>query len=84
MYDNHSPESDSTNTPEPDVLGNALSDVDHACNLVCAMLGILRSVHPAYKIEAGLYVGNLQNIHNRLVLALEGLAVLVDAEVQPG
>lgn len=84
MSDTNSPENDTTNTPEPDVLGNALSDVDHACMLVRAMLEILRSVHPAYKIEAGLYVGNLQNIHARLVLALEGLCVLVDAEAQAG
>jgi hypothetical protein len=63
---------------DPDLLALALSDAEDARLHLAAMLGILRSVHPAYKIEAGLYLGNLQNIHARLVRLIEGLSVLVD------
>lgn len=119
MSYNHSPESDTTNSPatdpslpwpgigrveipipeslraepedgpvvmdDPDLLGITLSDAEDARLHLGAMLEILRSVHPAYKIEAGLYLGNLQNIHARLVRLIEGLYALVDdkAEASP-
>lgn len=65
---------------DPDLLGLALSDAEDARLHLGAVLEVLRSVHPAYKIEAGLYLGNLQNIHARMVRLIEGLCVLVDAQ----
>lgn len=69
---------------DEDLLGNALSDAEDARLHLGALLEVLRSVHPAYKIEAGLYLGNLKNIHARLVRLIEGLCVLVDAQVEGG
>lgn len=64
-----------------DVLADALTDAQDARLHLAAMLEILRSVHPAYKIEAGLYLGNLQNILARIMRVVDGLAVVcgVDA-----
>lgn len=56
-----------------DLLGEALADAEDARLHLGAMLEVLRKCHPAYKIEAGLYVGNLQNIHARLVRVIDAL-----------
>ncbi len=44
------------------------------------MLEVLRGCHPAYKIEAGLYLGNLVNIQARINRVVDGLC-LVCADV---
>lgn len=64
--------------------GSAISEayllVQHAKIHLKAMLEVLRSVHPAHKIEAGLYLGNLQNIYDRM----ERLLVIVEQEFEWG
>lgn len=69
-------------TTEPD--GAASDPLSEALNLaenvkihVGAMLEVLRSVPPSYKIEAGLYLGNLQAIYDRLARLL----VVVQREI---
>lgn len=61
---------------DPDLLGIALSDAEDARLHLAAMLEILRSVHPAYKIEAGLYLGNLQNIYARVARVVDAITVV--------
>lgn len=59
-----------------DVLADALTDALDARLHLAAMLEILRSVHPAYKIEAGLYLGNLQNIYARVARVVDAITVV--------
>lgn len=47
-------------------LADTLEDVASARLHLSALLEVLRKCHPAYKIEAGLYVGNLQPVLDRL------------------
>jgi hypothetical protein len=56
-------------TPMDDVL----ADAEDARLHVAALLGILSKCHPAYKIESGLFFGNLQPIHARLERLIDGL-----------
>lgn len=60
-------------------VAETLADARDARLHLGAMLDVLRACHPAYKIEAGLYVGNLLTIHVRLVRVVSGLE-LVDAQ----
>lgn len=47
-------------------LACTLQDAENARLHLSALLEVLRKCHPAYKIEAGLYVGNLQPVLDRL------------------
>lgn len=58
------------------VLSDALEDAQDARLHLGALLEVLSGCHPAYKIEAGLYVGNLRPILERLqrvIIALEAV-----------
>jgi hypothetical protein len=59
-----------------DALASALSDAQDARLHLAAMLEVLQKCHPAYKIEAGLYVGNLLPILARMVRVIESLRLL--------
>lgn len=71
---------DDDDDSEDDLIARALSDAEDARLHLGAMLGILGKCHPAYKIEAGLYVGNLRPIYDRLTRLIEGLCLVVDAK----
>lgn len=61
------------------VLEEALDFARDAKTHTGAMLEVLSRVHPAYKIEAGLYLVNLQHIYTRL----ERVVTIVEVLTEP-
>lgn len=66
---------------DDDPIGRALSDAEDCRLHLGAVLEILCKCHPAYPIEAGLYVGNLRPIYARINRLIESLCLVVDAQV---
>lgn len=66
---------------DDDLIGRALSDAEDCRLHLGAVLEILCKCHPAYPIQAGLYVGNLRPIHDRLDRLIESLCMVLDARV---
>lgn len=59
-----------------ELVAETLSDARDARLHLGAMLDVLRACHPAYKIESGLYLGNLLTIHARMVRVVGGLELV--------
>lgn len=63
------------------VLFEALDYARAARLHLAAMLEILGKCHPAYKIEAGIYLANLTNIQARVMRVVDCLDTLSEVEV---
>lgn len=62
------------------VLSEALEVAQDARLHLGALLEVLSKCHPAYKIESGLYVGNLRPIYERL----QQVIIALEAVTEPG
>jgi hypothetical protein len=60
------------------VLEEALLFAHDAKTHVGALLEVLSGVHPAYKIEAGLYLCNLQHIYVRLKRVVDIVEIVLE------